>query len=459
MITLEKIIEMVSSTTTKSTPKKLPNYISKYTQKSAVDIRKEELESVRQIDETMSQFVDFTMDSELKEYAANKETQQKTMISDTVCMTVPNHCLITYIENSIATTPSVVLDIFKKCKMNPDNWYIYGFKNPESLCKSFLMLTMPDFMLKNKNDRRNDVLTLKREMAINLDTFFKKLGYRFLKFNRTEMMDSLMNKDNYNSFDFLTLAADYYQADFLIIDIINARYIDVVHTHHKLAGGQSDINNNTVSGSGDALVSTQSSYMIIIRYTNNTYLPLMTPLNGKYHYVPQEFVDIIKKSYEREPVEPKFRYKSDITQDSRKDTTVSDNTNNTKDTKEPQQPTEITIELKPSPSRQTIIQPNVDTVLSELIKVIPMQNTEKSDAIDVNTSGEKSTDIFTLSVDEINKKIDKFTLGQLQSMAQSKSITIDKPGKTPGKMIRKTKYELYMAINGDSGVSGVTSPE
>ena len=422
MITLDKLIEAVSQSSNNSKNTRiLPNdTTNKYMQKSAVDIRIDELNSILPIDNTMTQFINYTMDTELLNNSENSENSenktQKTLVSDNVILTVPNNCLITYIENSIATTPSILIDAFKSCHMNNDEWYIYGFKNPESLCKSLLILTTTDFMLKNKNDRRNDVLTIKREMAVNLDIFYKKLGYKSMKFNRTTMMESLMNKDNYITYDFMTLAADYYKVNIIILDIINGSYMDIICKNHKY----SNSNNNLNFNSNNSMV---DEYMVIIKYTNNTFLPILSNKCTKFHIVPIEFVNFIKTSYELEPVEPTFRYRFD-----------SENENMINN---------IEITLKTAPSSETVVRTNADIVLASLESSIPIHNPISTKS----TNSENTCENIKNDTNIMQKNADKMTLGELQSMAQSRGISIDKPGKTAGKMIRKTKLELYTEIN------------
>ena len=427
MITLDKLIEAVGQSAANSKHTRvLPNDTSnRYMQKSAVDIRIDELNSIRPADNTMTQFVNYTMDTELTKHDDKDDnSSQKTLISDNIILTVPNNCLITYIENSIATTPTILNDAFKVCNMNADEWFIYGFKNPESLCKSLLILTTTDFMLKNKNDRRNDVLTIKREMAVNLDIFYKKLGYKTMKFNRTTMMESLMNKDNYITYDFMTLAADYYKVNLLILDIIKGSYVDVSCKNHKYSNNSNTSTTNTIS------TTSNSGYMVIVKYTNNTFLPIMSNKCTKFHIVPQKFVDFIKTSYEREPVEPVFKYRFDV------DTAISSDN--------------IEITLKSAPSAETVVREVPETVLSKLESYIPIHipaptSVKNKDVeVAVAAADDKTAD---KTAENAQKNADKMTLGELQSMAQSRGISIDKAGKTAGKMIRKTKLELYTEIN------------
>lgn len=441
MITLDKLIEAVSQSAMNSKHTRvLPNDQSKkYIQKSAVDIRIDELNSMLPVDNSMSQFVNYTMDTELikddnNDSNDNIDIQQKTLISDNVILTVPNNCLITYIENSIATTPTIINDAFKYCNMSGDEWFIYGFKNPESLCKSLLILTTTDFMLKNKNDRRNDVLTIKREMAVNLDIFYKKLGYKSMKFNRTTMMESLMNKDNYITYDFMTLSSDYYKVNLIILDIIKGSYMDITCKNHKFS-------NSSINSSGFNNTDISNGYMVIIKYTNNTFLPIMSNKCTKFHIVPKEFINFIKTSYELEPVEPLFKYRTDVELSSNNTNTLPITNDN------------IEITLKSSPSIETVIRNSSESVLSQLDSSIPIhiptpkKNEKDNNIIDSNNnSNNNNTDEQTKNLN-MQKNADKMTLGELQSMAQSKGINIDKLGKTAGKMVRKTKLELYTEIN------------
>ena len=67
--------------------------------------------------------------------------------------------------------PEIILEVFKQAKLDNSDWYIYGLKNPESFYKSFLLLSKLDFIIKNKTEKKNDVATFKREMALQYETF------------------------------------------------------------------------------------------------------------------------------------------------------------------------------------------------------------------------------------------------------------------------------------------------
>ena len=113
-------------------------------------------------------------------------------------------------------------------------------------------------------------------MAIQYESYYKKFNYRKLHFTRNDMINNLTNIDNYTEYDALQYIADYSKSNYIILDIINEKYIDIKYC------GDEFCNNN---------------YFIIIKYTSNTYLPLMNS-NGNHHF-DIKILDIISKHFER----------------------------------------------------------------------------------------------------------------------------------------------------------------
>ena len=196
---------------------------------------------------------------------------------------IPSKSLIIYTENETANLPEIIVNLLKQNLINVNEWYICGIKNPESFYKSFLLLSKLDFIIKNKTEKKNDVATFKREMAIQYENFYKTLNYRKLRFPRNDMVHNLTNVDNYTEFDALQFIADYSQLNFIILDIIGFKYIDVLYTENTLSITKTNTKAN--------------DFVIIIKYASNTYLPLMNS-NGN-HSFKYNIIDIISKNFER----------------------------------------------------------------------------------------------------------------------------------------------------------------
>jgi hypothetical protein len=59
-----------------------------------------------------------------------------------------------------------------------------------------------DFIIKNKTEKKNEVATFKREMAMQYETFYKSLNYRKLRFPHYEMVHNLTSVDNYAEYGY-----------------------------------------------------------------------------------------------------------------------------------------------------------------------------------------------------------------------------------------------------------------
>ena len=292
MISIEKIVQNLQQC--KDVSITLPKPNNKYIQKTAVEIRKEELELLNTNFKHLNE-ANYTMDSEYDKLKKDKENMKHTVDhlpqSNTKINSqdiIPSKSLIIYNENEIAQLPESLLQLFNyfdPC-INVNLLYLYGVKNPESFYKSFLFLYKVDFIIKNNTEKKNEVATFKREMAIHYETFYKTLNYRKYKFSRTNMVSNLTNNDNYTDYDIFQYIADYTKNNFIILDIITAKYIDINYNDNELI--LKDTQDN---------ISKKDYYFIIIKYSANTFLPLMSSSGN--HYFPSKVLEYISKSYER----------------------------------------------------------------------------------------------------------------------------------------------------------------
>lgn len=344
MISLEKITQQLQQT--KDSNIVLPKISSKYTQATAIEIRKNELELLNTNFNLLNE-ANYTMDSEFEKI--NKENESiKTTLDDLSKSSkmkesiISNKALIVYTENeAISQLPEIILSLINdynksNSKMNninstnninninknidKDLLYIYGIKNPDSFYKSFLLLSKLDFIIKNKSEQKNDISTFKREMAIEYETFYKNLNYRKLRFIKANMIHNLTEIDNYNDYDLFQYICDYTKNNLIILDIINEKYCDInynkkIEDNKKIDDSQHNQNTN--------------KYLIIIKYSANTFLPLM--YSSGNHYFDSTILNTISKSYER-IVFNKFKelsvyMKEQLNNETRNDDYNSDNDN------------------------------------------------------------------------------------------------------------------------------------
>ena len=221
MISIEKIIQQLQQC--RDTSITLPQSNNcKYIQKTAIDIRKDELELLNTNFEQLNE-ANYTMDSEFEKLNKENETIKHTtehLQKNNIKETIQAKSLIIYNENEATNIPEILLNLINEYNkyenknsennfLDSENIYIYGFKNPDSFYKSFLLLSKVDFIIKNKVDQKNEVATFKREMAVQYETFYKTLNYRKLKFSRNNMVSNLTNTDNYNDYDIFQYISDY----------------------------------------------------------------------------------------------------------------------------------------------------------------------------------------------------------------------------------------------------------
>jgi hypothetical protein len=101
-------------------------------------------------------------------------------------------------------------------------------------------------------------------------------------FIKIYMVSNLTNVDNYTDYDIFQYIADYTKSNYIILDIITDKYININYT-----------DNNIIPNS----VCNPELYFIIVKYSSNTYLPLMNSSGN--HYFSSKVLEYINKSYER----------------------------------------------------------------------------------------------------------------------------------------------------------------
>jgi hypothetical protein len=185
------------------------------------------------------------------------------------------------------------------------------------------LLSKLDFIIKNKTEKKNDVATFKREMALQYETFYNDLEYRKLRFHRYEMIHNLTTVDNYCEYDALKYIVDYNKLNLIVLDIINNKYLDITYTENNL-------------GPNTSVTLANENWYVVIKYVNSIYLPLMRS-NGK-HYFDNKFLEVIKNNYEREFVDKFKEPSSSIFQNNITQKNITDyekqNLLNTSDTSE-----------------------------------------------------------------------------------------------------------------------------
>lgn len=222
MISIKRLESQLSNF--KENPLTLPKD-NKYTQLSAFDIKRRELENRDVVDE-YDKDVDYTMKNVLNGVIPrerleklNENIKQNDVI-DSINKAVPNESLLIYNENDVIDLPEIMQKVFGN---DVKGMYLYGFKNPESFFKSILLQSSFNYILKNNTEKYNEVMTFKREMAINLDTNYKKHNYKGLKFNKNNITNYLVNE---NSIDYQlkVYTSDYLGYNIYIFDTVEKNY-------------------------------------------------------------------------------------------------------------------------------------------------------------------------------------------------------------------------------------------
>ena len=162
MITLSKLEQI-----TKLREKELRIPIdNKFTQKTAIEMKLEEL---RNIDTVLAdENINFVMTNNFNKNSKEENMEdmelnykENIVAEDDIYGNLKGETMIIYEENEVCNIPNNISSLNL-----PDEWYIYGTKNPNSYYKSILYLTSPDSILQSNKEKNNYVSSLKQEMAL-----------------------------------------------------------------------------------------------------------------------------------------------------------------------------------------------------------------------------------------------------------------------------------------------------
>ena len=463
MISIDKIIQQLQQC--KDTAIILPQKNThKYIQKTAIEIRKDELLLLNTNFEHLNE-ANFTMDSEYDKL--NKENETIKQSIENVPKTfnqeiIPHKSLIIYNENETAQLPETLLKLFNYFDpiINVNLLYLYGVKNPESFYKSFLLLTKVDFIIKNNTEKKNEVATFKREMAVQYETFYKTLNYRKFKFSRNNMVSNLTNIDNYVDYDLYQYIADYTKYNFIILDIINEKYIDIYYNQHDLTPNHSNSHDNSNSNSNS-----NSNFIIIIKYSANTFLPLMQS-NGCHTFDPK-ILQYISKTYER-LIFTKYKEPKDVSSTDTTDTTdITDTTDKIEDTDnildqykilsiEEAFNNSIKLQVENSISNGNNISTIIEDMSEDIVEIEEIETTPMSSSSSMSMSIPISNNtIVNTKPIEINSIMPITPIDTLQTlmgnipMSKGSKIKVEKPVK-PIKLVKTTPITVLTILDSDN---------
>jgi hypothetical protein len=282
MISINKLVDTLLSFHEKTMT--LP-YSATYTQKTAYDIRRKELEVLydereNKTSQAIKAVCDYTMSKDFgnKPLNVNANVKSSNANANSNANTESNVSSLSYMENQIIDIPKELNGMLSSSNMSVNDWYIYGIKNPNGFFKSILMLNNPDYILRTNSDKNNTSLTLKREIAIQLDTLYKQYKYQQWNFKKLDMVNQLLNETCIN-YALIIATSDYIKKSIIILDISKREY-----------QVYQDCNS--------------SEWYLIIKDGQN-YLPMMNSTG--VHTISEALIKNIKNNYDLGSIEVPFK--------------------------------------------------------------------------------------------------------------------------------------------------------
>jgi hypothetical protein len=291
MISLQVLQNSISKCS-QNTKISLPDQKKDFVQNTAYNFKVKQLTHSVGINKLLNQIPDYTMQKEIDKLQDNIDNNDmdNQSISENL---IPNSSLVLISENSTIELPETVLDIFGLAGICQEDYYIYGVRNPDSFYNSLLLQLKNSFILGKKNDKRNDVSTFKNEIVIKFDAFYKQLKYKTYGIVRTKFLNSILNQDNYVNYDVLLYLADYLQINLLVIDIIDMKYCNINYEKTQLSNFNQDIvSKQNIDFDNYNLDHDNDKCLTIIKYENDTYLPIMCKTGN--HFINSSIIQLLK---------------------------------------------------------------------------------------------------------------------------------------------------------------------
>ena len=209
MISRDKLVALLSNTKFKKI--NLPNNIQ-YTQLSFFDTKKKEY------DEIISNFKILNNKSNVLDVISNNKEDlfnyydNVLNTNDDINDTNNNYknnkvnydTYLNYSENDKVILPEILNNIFNDKSTNNtyqnDKIFLYGVKNPESYFKTILLLINIEFIVKNKYESNQALLTFKKKLAFTLQTYYDNNNFKLFPekyFNPQKVVKNILNKENY----------------------------------------------------------------------------------------------------------------------------------------------------------------------------------------------------------------------------------------------------------------------
>lgn len=450
---------------------------NQFTQKSSLQITIDKLEKEyeeKNDNKKHSQTTENFMMSQ--EITNNNETENNNSFNNTDFQNNQNtenynNGVLLYGENEIINMPDFIETMFEEgisltvknssnskssSNLSINSWYVYGVKNPDSFYKCHVLLNYPDYILKSNREKNSLVSTYKNEMAVQLDSTFKKLLYRKFGFNRDNMIQTLLNSNQIN-YSIMIYLSDYNKCNICMIDLNKQSYqifetvlskSDFYYIIIKDGNTYIPVMNN----SGNHLVSKLYLNYMTDRFEKEEIMsPYKERLFSLYKNFKQEFnnnrQELINKIKQNPIIKEDLQEKDELQkdQDLQKEQAFQEENNNDGNISLQIQINNKKSNKNSNNTKLIVKKNNKNKSNSKTEKNTESNKPNKTNKTNNKTNNETNNEINNKKNNKI-KSIKEYTLPQLQDLAKEFGIEIYKMGKREH-MIKKLKAELYKELN------------
>ena len=308
MISREKLIKSLGNSKFKSI--QLPNN-GNYLQKSYLDNKKLEFDSILKKLNLLKENSNILnvipqIKNQLESHYQESIIQENKTSTNNRKINYDNY--LNYSENDKVNLPDLLNKIFYDKTLNHnylnDKIFLYGVKNPESFYKSVIILTNIEFIVKNKYESNQDLLTYKNMIAYTLENHYYKKNFKLFPekfFSPQKAIKNILNKENYTDIGIIQYTCMHLEKNLLIFNLSQKSF-----SYYSYHLNNSNIDNSNIDNNNNHNCQDNETYIII--NNNGVYLPCMNV--NKKNLFSNELIQLFRSKFTYENPEMYVKFDS-----------------------------------------------------------------------------------------------------------------------------------------------------
>ena len=270
MISREKLIKSLGNSKFKSI--QLPNN-GNYVQKSYLDNKKLEFDAILKKLNLLKENSNLLnvipqIKNQLESHYQESIIQENKTSTNNRKINYDNY--LNYSENDKVNLPDLLNKIFYDKTLNnnylDDKIFLYGVKNPESFYKSVIILTNIEFIVRNKYESNQDLLTYKNMIAYTLENHYYKKNFKLFPekfFSPQKAIKNILNRENYTDIGIIQYTCMHLEKNLLIFNLNQKSFSYYSYHLNNSNIDNSNIDNSNIDNNNSHNYQDNETYIII----------------------------------------------------------------------------------------------------------------------------------------------------------------------------------------------------